>query len=128
LNLFISSSAPFASSSVQISGAAKSLDMSMPSYDTISAAKISSDDFATLSIAPVKEERSPAKSKSKSEPESESGGFALPAFLPSMNKKGPAEAAADKAEKKAAAADKVEKKAAAKKAVVPKVSTPTYDF
>lgn len=89
----------------------------MPSYDTISAAKISSDDFATLSIAPVKQERSPAKSKSKSEPASESG-FALPAFLPSMNKKGPAEAAADK----------VEKKAAAKKAAVPKISTPTYDF
>jgi hypothetical protein len=108
---------PFASSSVQIAGAAKSLDMSMPSYDTISAAKISSDDFATLSIAPVKEERS----------ESESG-FALPAFLPSMNKNGPEDAAADKAEKKAAAADKVEKKAAVKKAAVPKVKAPTYDF
>ncbi len=99
----------------------------MPSYDTISAAQISSDDFATLSIAPVNVERSPAKSKSKSEPKSESG-FALPAFLPSMNKKGPAEAAADKAEKKAVAADKVEKKAAVKKAAVPKISTPTYDF
>jgi hypothetical protein len=117
LKLFLRSSAPYAFSSVQIASAAKSLDMSMPSYDTISAAKISSDDFATLSIAPVKQERSPAKSKSKSEPASESG-FALPAFLPSMNKKGPAEAAADK----------VEKKAAAKKAAVPKISTPTYDF
>jgi hypothetical protein len=124
LNLSLRSSAPFASSSVQIAGAAKSLDMSMPSYDTISAAKISADDFASLSITPVKEQRSPAKSKSrsKSEPASESG-FALPAFLPSMNKKGPAQAAADTVEKKVAVADKVEKKAA-----VPKISTPTYDF
>lgn len=97
----------------------------MPAYDTISAPKISSDDYATLSVAPVKEARSPAKSKS--EPKSDSG-FALPAFLPSMNKKGPADAAADKAEKKAAAADKVQKKAAVKKAAVPKVSAPTYDF
>jgi hypothetical protein len=111
--LFFVHPVPFASSSVQIAGAAKSLDMSMPSYDTISAAKISSDDFATLSIAPVKEKRS----------ESESG-FALPAFLPSMNKNGPEDAAAEKA----AAADKVEKKVAVKKAAVPKVKAPTYDF
>jgi hypothetical protein len=102
--------------------------MTMPSYDTISAAKISSDDFASLSVAPVKEVKTPAKSKSKSEPESESG-FALPAFLPSMNKKGPEDAAAEKAEKKAAAAVKAaEKKAEVKKAAVPKVKTPEYNF
>jgi hypothetical protein len=101
--------------------------MSMPSYDTISAPKISSEDFATLSIAPVKEVRSPT-TKSKSEPKSESG-FAVPAFLPSMNKKGPAEAAADKAEKKAdAAADIAAKLVKAKKAAVPNTPTPKYEF
>jgi hypothetical protein len=125
--LFFFHPVPFGSSSVQIAGAAKSLDMTMPSYGTISATKISSDDFASLSVAPVKEVKSPAKSKSKSEPESESG-FSFPALLPSMNKKGPEDAAAEKAEKKAAAAEKAEKKAVVKKAAVPKVKTPEYDF
>jgi hypothetical protein len=100
--------------------------MSMPSYGTISSPKLSEESFASLTVAPVKQERAPPKSRSKSKPKSESTSEQKPAFaaflLPSMNKKGPAAAAADKAEKKGAVETAVVEKAA------PKVSTPTYDF
>jgi hypothetical protein len=104
--------------------------MSMPSYGTISAPKISSDDFATLSFTPAnKVEESVAKKVKEPKSESEQSSSPLDSFLPSMSKKGPEEAAADKAAAKKAAATKAAVKEAAKKAAaVPKVKAPTYDF
>jgi hypothetical protein len=119
-------SGPLASSSVQISSssATKSLDMSMPSYGTISSPKLSSEDFATLSVTEVKQQEVSPPKKKEAKSESESGS-PFDAFLPSINKKGPEEAAAEKAAAKKAAASKA---AVKKAAAVPTVKAPTYDF
>ena len=90
------------SSSVQLTAQVKTMDMSLPSYDSISDAKNTQESLSTLVIEQpsVMNVKSKTASK-KSEP---SKGPSMSALLPSLDKKGPkakAEAPAQFAERKA---------------------------
>jgi hypothetical protein len=111
-------SAPFVSSSVQIAEVTRTLDMSMPSYGEIIDPHASTDNVASLTIAPAPRavyERQVKEVKEVKAADSDSESM-FGGLLPSMNKKGPATTAA-------ADAPVVKAKPAAKSS-----SSVSYDF
>mmetsp|Transcript_8814 Transcript_8814/g.18301 ORF Transcript_8814/g.18301 Transcript_8814/m.18301 type:complete len:215 (-) Transcript_8814:170-814(-) len=77
---------PNPSSSIFLSDEIKTIDFSMPTYDSINTLK---QDDKALGVEDLPETRSAPKSKPKKKSEGSSGGGGLGSVLPSMNKSGP---------------------------------------
>lgn len=118
-------SAPSAilSSSVQLSAEIKTMDMSLPSYGSISDAKNTKESLSTLVIEQP-EVTSNVKSKAAPKKGEPMKGPSMSSFLPSLDKKGPKEKAV--AQKSKSTEAKEEKTIAGAKVEIVDMNLPTY--
>lgn len=91
----IASTVPWASSSVQVADAVKTLDMSLPSYSDLKDSKSSIENVPSLSVAPS------AGGGSGISRSQRKAGMPVSSVLPSMGKKSAKAKAAEKAARQA---------------------------
>jgi len=113
-------SASSLSSTQLVADAIKTMDMTMPSYDTISTSKNTQETLSSLVIEQPTAVTTPKKAASKQKGEPMKGP-SLGAVLPSLNKEGPKKKATAAAKKAQQEATKAEKQAAYERAATEKI-------
>jgi hypothetical protein len=108
------------SSTQLVADAIKTMDMTMPSYDTISTSKNTQETLSSLVIEQPTAVATPKKAASKQKGEPMKGP-SLGAVLPSLNKEGPKKKATAAAKKAQQEATKAEKQAAYERAATEKI-------